>query len=98
MQIDITGQQLEITDAIRNYVTDKLPRLEKHFDNIIGAHVILKVEKYIHSAECTLLVAGGGRLHAEDSNTDLYAAIDSMLDKLDRQVRRHKSKLTEHRK
>jgi putative sigma-54 modulation protein len=98
MQIDITGQHIEITDAIRNYVTDKLPRLEKHFDNIIGAHVILKVEKHIHTAECTLSVGGGPRLHAEDTNNDLYAAIDTMLDKLDRQVRRHKSKLTEHRK
>ncbi len=98
MQIDITGQHLEITEAIRKYVTDKLPRLEKHFDNIIGAHVILKIEKYVHTAECTLLVAGGKRLHAEDNNDDLYAAIDSMLSKLDRQVRRHKSKLTEHRK
>ncbi len=97
MQIDITGHQLEITDAIREYVTDKLPRLEKHFDHIISAHVILKVEKYIHTAECTLLVAGGRRLHAEDTNDDLYKAIDNMLDRLDRQVRRHKSKLTEHR-
>jgi putative sigma-54 modulation protein len=98
MHIDITGQHIEITDAIRQYVTDKTARLDKHFDNIISAHVILKVEKIEHSAECTLAVGGGPTLHAQETRDDLYAAIDGMLDKLDRQVRRHKSKLTEHRK
>lgn len=97
MQVNLTGHNLDITQAIRAYVIEKCKRLERHFDNLIAAHVILKVEKRQHMAEATLSVGGGPQLFAEDDQSDLYAAIDGMLDKLDRQVRRHKSKVTEHR-
>ena len=96
MQVNLTGQNIEITQAIRAYVTEKCKRLERHFDNLISAHVILKVEKLEQIAEATLSVGGGPQLFAEDTQADLYAAIDGMLDKLDRQVRRHKSKVTDH--
>ncbi len=97
MQVNVSGHNLDITQAIRAYVTEKCKRLERHFDHLISAHVILKVEKRVHMAEATLSVGGGPQLFAEDDQADLYAAIDGMLDKLDRQVRRHKSKVTEHR-
>ncbi len=97
MQVNVTGHNLDITQALHAYVNEKCKRLERHFDHLIAAHVILKVEKRLHMAEATLSVGGGPQLFAEDNQSDLYAAIDGMLDKLDRQVRRHKSKVTEHR-
>lgn len=96
MQINLTGHNIEITQAIRAYVHEKLDKVKRHFDNLINCHVIVKVEKHHHSAEATLSIGKGPMLFAEDTQEDLYAAIDSMVDKLDRQVRRYKSKITEH--
>lgn len=97
MQIEITGHHVEITPALHAYVSEKIQRVERHFDNLIGAHVVLWVEKLEHRAEATLSVGGRTNdLFAEASAEDMYAAIDTMIDKLDRQVRRHKSKVTDH--
>ena len=96
MQIDVTGHHLEITQALRDYATDKIARLERHFDHLLSAHVVLKTEGRAHQAEATVNVGGGPRLFAQDRNQDLYAAIDSMAYQLDRQVRRHKRKVTDH--
>jgi len=96
MQINVTGHHLEITQALRDYVTDKFARLERHFDHLLSAHVVLKTEGRAHEAEATVNVGGGPRLFAQERGQDLYAAIDSMADKLDRQVRRHKGKVTSH--
>lgn len=95
MQINLTGHHVEITLAIRNYVNEKLQRIERHFENATDIHVILTVEKLEQRAEATLNVSGN-TLHAHSVAADMYAAIDSLADKLDRQVRKHKEKITDH--
>lgn len=92
MQIIITGHHVEVTTALRDYVTEKLQRLSRHFDHLISINVILNVEKHQNEAEATLLAAGKS-LFANASDTDMYAAIDSLSDKLDKQVRRYKGRL-----
>ena len=97
MNIEINGHNVEVTQALRAYVTEKLERLHRHFDNLIGAHVVLKLERVEHFAEATLSVGGRTKdIHAEASAEDMYAAIDKMVDKVDRQVRRHKNKVKDH--
>jgi putative sigma-54 modulation protein len=95
MQINLTGHHLDITTALRNYVNDKFGRLQRHFDNVIDAHVILTVEKLRHKAEAAMIVSGS-RLFADDVKEDMYAAIDGLVDKLDRQIVKHKEKLKDH--
>ena len=95
MQINVTGQHLELTPALRKYVNSKLQRLERHFDHVTNAHVVLSVEKLRQKAEATVHVSGGN-LHAAAIQEDMYAAIDALIDKLDRQIKRHKEKLSNH--
>lgn len=95
MQIDLTGHHVDITEALRNYVIEKFERLERHFDHVINAHVILTVEKLRHKAEAYMLVSGS-KLFADAENDNMYAAIDLLADKLDRQVIKHKEKLKDH--
>lgn len=96
MQISLSGHHIEITDSIRNYVHEKIQRLDRHFDQALNIHLILTVEKLRHKAEATLHVSGGN-LHADDVQEDMYAAIDGLVDKLDRQGKKHKEKLKNHR-
>ncbi|QPG05176.1 ribosome hibernation promoting factor [Salinimonas marina] len=95
MQINLTGHHIEITDSLRNYVDTKFSKLERHFDHISNVHVILNVEKITQKAEATVHLSGA-EVFASSENTDMYAAIDSMVDKLDRQVIKHKEKLKKH--
>ncbi|MCP1673893.1 putative sigma-54 modulation protein [Natronocella acetinitrilica] len=95
MQVDITGHHVDLTDSLRDYVQQKFIRLERHFDNMVDAHVILTVEKLDQKAEATLQL-GGAKLFADAVSGDMYAAIDALIDKLDRQVKKHKEKLTDH--
>ena len=95
MQLNLTGHHVEITPALRDYVRNKLDRIVRHFDNVIDVHCILTVEKLRQKAEARLNVSGN-TLYADSVEEDMYAAIDAMIDKLDRQVRRHKDKLTNH--
>ena len=97
MQIDLTGHHVDITDALRGYVDEKFDRLERHFDHVVDVHVILTVEKLRQKAEATLHISGG-KLYADHTAEDMYAAIDGLVDKLDRQVKKHKEKLTNHRR
>ncbi|HKJ94471.1 MAG TPA: ribosome-associated translation inhibitor RaiA [Gammaproteobacteria bacterium] len=97
MQIDITGHHVEITDPLKDYVNEKFQRLERHFDNVVDVHVILTVEKLEHKAEATLTLSGA-KLYADANDEDMYAAIDGLVDKLDRQVVKHKEKRTDHRR
>ena len=97
MQIDITGHHVEVTDSLREYVQSKFDKLERHFDNVVDVHVILTVEKVDQKAEATLTVSGA-KLYADAINEDMYAAIDALTDKLDRQVVKHKEKRTDHRR
>lgn len=96
MNFNITGHHVEITPALREYVSQKLDRIEGHYDKITSVNVTLTVEKLQQKAEATLHVAGND-IHADSIQEDMYAAIDDLADKLDRQVRRYKSKLTDHR-
>ena len=95
MQIQLTGRHIEITDAIRDFVNTKFGRLERHFDHITQIHVVLKVEKDRHIAEA-IVHAPGGELFAESKSDNLYTAIDSVVDKLDRQIIKHKEKIQGH--
>jgi putative sigma-54 modulation protein len=91
MNLNVSGHHLEVTPAILSYVRAKMERVTRHFDHVIDAHVILTVEKLRQKAECTLHVRGKD-LHCESEEADLYAAIDLLADKLDRQVLRYKEK------
>jgi len=96
MNLNISGHHLDLTPPLREYVTTKLKRIERHFDHLINADVILSVEKLRHKAEATVH-ASGADLHAEAVvDADMYAAIDSLIDKLDQQTRKHKEKLRHH--
>lgn len=85
MKLAIHGHHIEVTDALRQYVEEKLIRVRRHFDQMIEADVLLSVEKLQQKAEVTIR-ASGCAMHAQSIDGDLYAAIDALMDKLDRQV------------
>jgi len=95
MQITISGHQLDVTPPLKQYVSEKFERIGRHFDSVTNTTVVLHVEKTRHVAEATINTKGA-TLHANASAEDMYAAIDALVNKLDRQVRRHKEKLTNH--
>ena len=95
MQLSVTGHHVDVTPALRDYIDNKLARLERHFDNVGDIHCILTIEKLSHKAEATVHL-NGGTIHADAVAEDMYAAVDGLIDKLDRQVRKHKEKLTDH--
>jgi ribosome hibernation promoting factor len=95
MQLNLTGHHVDITPALRGYVVKKLERVSRHFDSLIDVHCILTVEKLRQKAEATVQVSGG-RIYADAVHQDMYAAIDALADKLDRCVKKHKEKLTDH--
>ncbi len=91
MNLSVSGHQFVITPALRRYVSAKLARITRHFDHVIDAHVILSVNKLAQKAEVTLHVRGK-EIHCACEEQDLYAAIDLLMDKLDRQVLKYKGK------
>jgi putative sigma-54 modulation protein len=95
MQITVSGHHVDVTPALRDYVTTKLSKLQRHFDNITNSAVTLTVEKLVHKAEATVHVAGAD-LFALSESSDMYAAIDALTDKLDRQLIKHKEKIKGH--
>lgn len=95
MQIDITGHHVEVSEALRDYVDSKFEKLERYFDTVVDVHVVLTVEKLTRKAEATLNV-NGAKLYAGAFNDDMYAAIDGLIDKLDRQMIKHKEKCADH--
>jgi putative sigma-54 modulation protein len=97
MQISVTTKKLELTPAIRSYAEEKIGRLSKHLDGIIEAHVLLKVEKHRHIAEATLH-AKQADFTGKENNDDLYAAIDRVAEKLERQVEKYKTRTRQRRK
>lgn len=96
MQINLTGRHIDITDSLRDYVTSKMDRIERHFDHVTNIHVILDVEKLRQKAEASFHISGHD-IFAEAENEDMYAAIDSLVDKLDRQLLKYKEKMKNHR-
>ena len=92
MQINLSGHHIEITDPLRDFVNSKFAKLERHFEQINNVQVILTVEKLNQVAEAKLNV-NGGEIFANSQQADMYAAIDTLIDKLDRQIIKHKEKL-----
>jgi putative sigma-54 modulation protein len=92
MNLNLTGNHLDITPAIRDYVVAKLDRITRHFDHVIDVQVVMSVAKLRHKVEANLH-ARGKDIHVEAIELDMYAAIDVLVDKLDRQVVKHKEKL-----
>ncbi len=95
MNLQISGHHIEVTPALRQYVEDKLEPVVRHFDRVTGVTVILSVEKLKHKAEVTLHVPGKD-IFVEETGDDLYASIDVLFDKLDRQVLKYKQKMQDH--
>ncbi|UCV03652.1 ribosome hibernation-promoting factor, HPF/YfiA family [Dechloromonas denitrificans] len=95
MNLQIAGQHIEVTPALREYVENKLDPVVRHFDKVTGVSVVLSVEKLKQKAEVTVHVPGKD-MHVEESGDDLYAAIDAMFDKLDRQILKYKQKVQDH--
>ena len=97
MNLSISGHHVDITKALRSYAASKMTRLERHSDDVTEVHLILSVERSRQKAEATIKLPGD-KLYAEAIDEDMYTAIDLLSDKLDRQVIRHKEKLTNHHK
>ena len=91
MNLNLTGHHLDITPAIRDYVINKLERVTRHFDHVIDVNVVLSVDKLRQKITANLHIRGKD-IHAECVEADMYAAIDALADKLDRQVLKHKEK------
>ena len=96
MQVSVTGRHVEVTEAMKQHVEDKIGKIKRHFDHVTDIHVILTVEKLEQKAEATVQISGA-KLFADDVQEDMYAAIDNMVDKLDRQIIKHKEKIQSHR-
>ena len=95
MQLNVSGHHVEVTESLRGYVETKIQKIERHFDIVSDVHCILTVEKLQHKAEATVNV-NGGTIYADAIEEDMYAAIDGLIDKLDRRVRKHKEKRVDH--
>lgn len=95
MQLSVTGHHVDVTTSMKVYVEKKLDRVVRHFDHVIDVHCILTVEKLEHKAEATVLV-NGATIYADAIHGNMYAAIDSLADKLDRLVKKHKEKVSDH--
>lgn len=100
MNLTISGHHLEVTPALRNYVEGKLDRITRHFDQVVDVKVLLSIENQTEKerrqkAECNIHVKGND-MFAESAHEDMYAAVDELMDKLDRQVVRHKDRLQDH--
>jgi len=95
MQINLSGHHVEVTSSLREYVDTKFTKLERHFDHINNVQVILTVEKLDQKAEASVHI-NGGEVFASAVNTDMYASIDTLVDKLDRQILKYKGKVAQH--
>jgi len=96
MNLNLTGHHVEITPAMRNYVTAKMVKIKRHFDHVIDINVTLSVEKLSQNAEANVHVRGKD-IFVETNSTDMYASIDNLVDKLDRKILKHKEKNISHR-
>jgi len=95
MNLSICGRHLDVTPSIREYVMNKLARVLRHFDHVIDTQVMLSVEPLRHKAEITMRLSGKD-IHCEALDENLYAAIDALADKVDRQVIKYKDKVQNH--
>lgn len=95
MQLDLSGHHVEVTQAMRSYVLKRFERITRHFEQVIDVHCVLTVEKLRHKAEATLNLRGN-KIYADATEPNMYAAIDALADKLDRCVKKHKEKSSDH--
>jgi len=95
MQVNVSGHHIDVTPPLRRYVSEKLERIQRHGDHVVNANCILTVEKLQHKAEAMISLRGI-QIYADAIEEDMYAAIDGLADKLDRQVRKHKEKNSDH--
>ncbi len=95
MQLSVTGHHVEVSAPLRDYVENKIEKIERHFDHVSVVHCILTVEKLRHKAEATVSV-NGSTIYADATEEDMYAAIDGLVDKLTRQVKKYKEKMVDH--
>jgi len=96
MNLNLTGHHVEITPAMRDYVTAKMVKIKRHFDNVIDVNITLSVEKLKQNAEANVHVLGKD-IFVETNSSNMYASIDNLVDKLDRKIRKHKGKNVGHR-
>jgi len=96
MQVSITGRHVELTDPLKAYVDDKLQHLKHSFDHVVDVHVVLSVEKFRQRCEVSMQ-ASGINIHGSHETEDMYASIDGVVDKLNRQLKRYRAKLRRHR-
>lgn len=96
MNVKITGRHMEMSDALKSYIENALNKLTHHFDKIINADVVLDVEKHRHICEININ-ANGMRIHSKEISNDMYASVDAVIEKLDRQVRKFKDKIKNHK-
>ena len=96
MNLHLSGHHLEITEAMRNHITSKIDRINRHFDHVIDVNIILSIDKLEQKAEANVHLSGKD-IFVESRHEDMYAAIDNLIDKLDRQIIKHKEKHQEHR-
>ena len=95
MEINFTGHHVEVTPALRAFTEDKFEKLGRHYDKITSINVVFNIEKLAQIAEATIFIAKG-EIHARAESEDMYAAIDELMDKLDRQLIKHKEKKRAH--
>lgn len=95
MQVSITGRHINLTEPLKNYVEDKLNHLRHSFEQVVHAHVVLSVEKFRQCAEVTLH-ANGLTIHGKHETEDMYASIDGVMDKINRQLKRYRAKMRHH--
>jgi len=95
MQLNVTGHHVDVSSPLKDYVERKFDRIVRHSDKVIDVHCILTVEKLRHKAEATVLLCGG-TVYADATEPNMYAAIDALADKLDRRVKKHKEKTSDH--
>ncbi|HXH63964.1 MAG TPA: ribosome-associated translation inhibitor RaiA [Mariprofundaceae bacterium] len=95
MQVSITGRNMELTEPLKAYVDDKLQHLKHSFDHVVDVHVVLSVQKFHHQCEMTVQ-ASGMVVHAKHDSEDMYASIDGVVDKLNRQLKRYRAKMHRH--
>ena len=95
MQLNVTGHHVEVTESMRGYVEKKLERIGRHYEQVLDVHCILTVEKLRQKAEATVHVSGTA-IHTEATDENMYAAIDMLTDKIDRCLKKHKEKVSDH--
>ncbi|MBI2433290.1 MAG: ribosome-associated translation inhibitor RaiA [Candidatus Hydrogenedentes bacterium] len=95
MNVKVTGRHMDLTDALRNYIHSGLRKVETHFDRLMDADVVLDVQKHRHIAEVNLH-ANGVRIHGKEASSDMYASVDAVFAKLEKQIRKHKERINRH--